>query len=271
VNAGAALDAKTQAVFRSVWLEGLSDLSPEVLRAAFQKTLRETVFWPVKVADIRKHVSHAESNATDEAGEVAWQRVLDIRRRLWNPDIPAPFDRALAAMSERIRQAARAAGVFRDFTASEWESGSLHTWAKKRFLESFAAFSEREQDMHLLPDGEIKDLLADLAEIKALPAPREDFSDLPTRGLEYSAMLKQGIPAMSPEARLLAADHLADAARQVIVQANAKKSTVTVLDGDREAFRKQAERIKALYPESKTTDPILLQFISPSPETAQLS
>src|SRR5258708_11359520 len=73
INAGAALDAKTQAVYCSLWLEGLNDLSPGVLLAAFRKTLRECAYWPVKVADIRKHVSHAESNATDEAAEESWK------------------------------------------------------------------------------------------------------------------------------------------------------------------------------------------------------
>src|SRR5690348_4939558 len=101
VNAGASLDAKTQAVFCSIWGEGLGDLSPSVLEAAFRKTLRECPYWPVKVADIRKHVSCAVSNATDEAAEQAWRRVLEIRRVHWSPDVPGPFNRAFAALSER--------------------------------------------------------------------------------------------------------------------------------------------------------------------------
>src|SRR5437879_2554551 len=80
VNAGAALDAKTQAVYRSIWLEGLGDLSLSVLRAAFQKTLRECKYWPVKVADIRQHVTHAIQNETSDAAEMAWRKVLEIRR-----------------------------------------------------------------------------------------------------------------------------------------------------------------------------------------------
>lgn len=164
VNAGAALDAKTQAVYCSIWLEGLSDLTPDVLLAAFRKVLKEAVYpWPIKVADIRKHVTRAESNASADAAERAWQHVLDIRRRYWNPDIPAPLHRALAALPERVRQAARASGVFRDFTEYEYAHGALHTWAKKQFLESFAAYGEREQDAFLLPDGEIKNLLTEAA------------------------------------------------------------------------------------------------------------
>jgi hypothetical protein len=212
VNAGASLDAKTQAVFCSIWLEGLSDLSPGVLLAAFRKTLRECPYWPVKVADIRKHVTHAVSNATGEAAEKAWEHVLEIRRVHWNPDIPGPFNRALAGLSERVKQAARAAGVWRDYTESEWESGSLHTWAKKRFFESFNAWGEREQDKFLLPEGEVKKLLIEFYKSKSLlPAPKQEV--------------------MPPEERLRVADELADAARKVI------------------GIRKQAERRGPITPE----------------------
>jgi len=182
VNAGAALDAKTQAVFASIWREGLSDLSPEVLLAAFRKALRECVFWPVKVADIRKHVSRAESNATEEAAEKAWQRVLEYRRLYWNPNLLDNHDlaRHLAQLPERVQQAARAAGVWRDFPTTE----ALHVWAKKQFTESFIGWSEAEQ--FLLPDGEIKNLLREFSETKALPAPQVDFKDLHKRGQEYA-------------------------------------------------------------------------------------
>jgi hypothetical protein len=191
VNAGAALDARTQAVFASIWLEGLGDLPVDVLRAAFRKTLRQCAYWPVKLADIRKHVANAESNATDEAAEKAWARVLEIRRIHWNPDIPGPFDRAVAKLSERVRQAARAAGVFREFTASEFEKGALHTWGKKRFIESFTAYGELERDGFLLPDGEVKRLLTDFATAKALPAPAPCFEDLHKRGLQYAEGCKE--------------------------------------------------------------------------------
>ena len=104
--------------------------------------------------------------------------VLDIRRRYWNPDIPGSFDRAVARLSERVRQAARAAGVFRDFDSV----ADLHTWAKKRFVESFTSCGELERDRFLLPEGEIKDLLAGIAEAKMLPAPSSDWSECRARG-----------------------------------------------------------------------------------------
>jgi hypothetical protein len=186
LNAGAALDAEALSVFVALWGEGFADLSDSVLEAAFKKTLKTAKFWPVKVADIREHVTHAETNATEDAAQKAWERVLEIRRAHWNPDIPGPFNRALAALPERIRQCARASGVFRDVESAD----DLHVWAKKRFLESFTAYGEREQDAFLLPDGEIKNLLADFSSVKALPAPATSETDLHTRGVEYGKELR---------------------------------------------------------------------------------
>ncbi len=238
INAGASLDAKTQAVFCSIWLEGLADLPPAVLRAAFQKTLRECAYWPVKVADIRKHVSRAESNATDEAAEKAWERVLEIRRCHWNPDWsnpykPSPFERAVSQLTERVKQAARAAGIWRDYTESEWESGALHTWAKKRFFESFNSWGEREQDTFLLPDGEVKKLLIEFSESKSmLPAPKQE-------------------PAMPPEERLRVADELAAAARQVLGIRPPAPHSVRDTPERRAELADQAAFIRQKYPDRK--------------------
>jgi hypothetical protein len=190
LNAGQALDADAIGVFTAIWSEGFDDLPYSVLEAAFRKTLRTCKYWPIKVSDVREHVTHAEENAAGEAAEEAWTRVLDIRRRHWNPDIPGPLHRALAGLTERVRQAARAAGVFREFTAAEFENGALHTWAKKRFVESFNAYGELEQDRFLLPDGEIKKLLAGFAQAKALPAPRDNWPELRAKSLAYSETLK---------------------------------------------------------------------------------
>jgi hypothetical protein len=185
VNAGASLDAKTQAVYCSIWREGLGDLSPGVLLAAFRKTLRECSYWPVKVADIRKHVSHAESNATLAAAEEAWQHVLECRRLYWNPDLGG-FARDMPNLSERVRQAARAAGVWRDFPTVE----ALHVWAKKQFMEAFIKWGESEADKFLLPDSEIKRMLVDAARSKALPAPQASFENLHERGLRYAEQMR---------------------------------------------------------------------------------
>lgn len=232
VNAGASLDAKTQAVYCSIWRDGLADLPPDVLLAAFRKTLRECPYWPVKVADIRKHVSRAVSNATDEAAEQAWDRVLEIRRCHWSPDVPGPFNRAVAELSERVRRAARAAGVWRDFTAEEYERGGLHTWAKKKFVESFNAWGERQQDAFLLPNSETKKLLIECSEMKALPwtKPKEE-------------------PQLPAQERLRIADELAEAARKVLGLRKPSAYQVKDTAERRAELHSQAEIIKARFPQ----------------------
>jgi hypothetical protein len=247
VNAGQALTPTALGVFEAIWQDDFADLDYTVLEAAFRKTLRECKFWPVKVADIREHIEHAEETATNEAAEEAWARVLEIRRVHWNPDIPGPFDRAVAELSERVRQAARAAGVWRDFTSAEFEKGALHTWAKKRFVESFTAYGELERDEFLLPDGEIKDLLAGVAQTKMLPAPSLDWSECRARGEVYRSQLAiQGPPNLSPEERLRVADELAEAARKVLEQP--PEDVIVVSDEARTALRRQAETLKRSFP-----------------------
>jgi hypothetical protein len=212
LNAGQALDADAIGIFTAIWLKGFDDLPYSVLEAAFLKTLQTCKYWPVQVSDVRKHVTHAEENAVGEAAEQAWARVLDIRRRHWNPDIPGPLHRVLATLSERVRQAVRAAGVFREFTAAEFESGALHTWAKKRFVESFIAYGELERDKFLLPDGEIKALLVGVAKRKALPAPAVVPKQLPPPANATIEPKKEStLSDLSPEA---AAERYAELSRQ---------------------------------------------------------
>jgi len=237
VNAGAALDAKTQAIFASIWRDGLGDLPLDVLQAAFQKTLKECAYWPVKVADIRRHVVKAKEVATADTAERAWQRVLEIRRLDWSPDIPGPFHRALAGLSERVRQAARAAGVFREFTESEFENGALHTWAKKRFIESFHAWGELEQSKFLLPEGETKKLLIEFAKTKALPKPKD-------------------APQLPAEERLRIADELAAEARRVLgLRQPAGPYQVQDNPERRKELQRQAELIKTRYTQPSEARP----------------
>jgi hypothetical protein len=168
-----------------LWLEAFGEMDAALLQKLFSRAFKACKFFP-KVSEILEPLESAEKNAAPEAAEVAWERVLDIRRVHWNPDIPGPFHRAVAKLSERVRQAARAAGVFRDFDSV----ADLHTWAKKRFVESFIAYGENQQDAFLLPDGEIKRLLADVAATKALPAPAQCFEELHKRGLQYAEECK---------------------------------------------------------------------------------
>jgi hypothetical protein len=131
-----------------LWLESFGAMEPAILVRLFSRALKKCRFFP-KVSEILEPLTTAEAKAAPAAAEEAWARVFEIRRLYWNPDIPAPFNRAVASLSDRIRQAARAAGVFQEFESVD----GLHTWAKKRFVESFIAYGELEQDKFLLPDG----------------------------------------------------------------------------------------------------------------------
>ncbi len=206
VNAGQALTPTALGVFESIWQEGFEDLDYAVLEAAFKKTLRECSYWPVKVADVRSRIDRAKEVATSGVAEQAWQRVLELRRRFWNPDVAGGFSRGMPELSPRIDRAARAAGVFRDHESVE----ALHVWAKKKFIECFTRWDEAGESENLLPDGEIKNLLTDFAQAKALPAPAIDFHSLRERGLRYAEQNKlldtyseasRDLPCWEPEKR----------------------------------------------------------------------
>lgn len=183
-NAGQELTANYQESLVALWKDSFADLSDDVLNRAFQKTLNTCKYWP-KVADIRAAIDAISETATAEAAEIAWRRVLDLRRLHWNPDIPGELSRQMALLPEQIRQAVRAAGIFHDFESME----ALHVWAKKRFIESYLRWSELEHDEFLLPDGELKNLLADAAQQKALPDSQETWQEMRARGLAYAAQL----------------------------------------------------------------------------------
>jgi len=147
-----------------LWLEAFGSMDAHTLESLFRKALKTCKFFP-RVADILEQVEHVQEAATSEAAEIAWKQILDIRRTAYNPDMPQYLDRALVRVSERIRRAARAAGVFREHESVE----ALHVWAKKKFVESFTRWDESGESLNLLPDGEIKDLLTAAAQPKALP------------------------------------------------------------------------------------------------------
>src|SRR5271168_1168513 len=127
LNAGTALTPDAFGVYVELWAEGFSDLPDSVFDAACRKAIRTAKFWPVKIADIREQVTHAERNAADQLAEEAWREVLNIRRLHWSPDAPGGFYSGTPVMSERLSTAARAAGVFREHDTTE----SLHVWSKK--------------------------------------------------------------------------------------------------------------------------------------------
>jgi hypothetical protein len=173
--------------FVNVWVGALSDLAPEVLDAACKRTIQTCKFFPTP-AEIRAHIDRADTNANDASAEKAWQRVLELRRLYWNADMPGGFSRGMPKLDERTAQAARAAGVWREFTAAEFESGALHTWAKKKFVDSFVAWGELKRDEFLLPPGEVRDLIEDTAQ-KLLPSPTT-YEEGRARGIAWTEEIK---------------------------------------------------------------------------------
>jgi hypothetical protein len=222
-----------------LWLETFGGMNPAILERLFNRALRTCKFFP-KVSEILEPLESAEKAAAPEAAEEAWRQVLEIRRLHWNPDMrrrdpytPTPFERATAALSERVAQAARAAGVWRDFDSV----ADLHTWAKKRFIESFIAWGELEQDKFLLPEGEVKELLAGVANLKALPAPAQDWIELHARGLAYADELRSS-PSQQPDLK------------RAIRTIRQLSDTPRVIDfeGREKDLRAQAELIRQKYP-----------------------
>jgi hypothetical protein len=227
-----------------LWLETFGGIDPAVLDRLFNRALKTCRFFP-KIAEILEPLQKAEETAVPQAAENAWEQVLDLRRLYWNPDIPGELSHRLAQLPERVQQAARAAGVFREFESVE----GLHVWAKKRFIESFIAYGELERDQFLLPNGQIKNLLADLGQAKALPGPSRNWDECRAAGESYRARVAtQGVPGLSPEERLRIADKLAAAARKVLEQP--RERVVVVSDENRDALRRQAELIRARYPKT---------------------
>ena len=105
-------------------------------------------------------------------------------------------------------------------------------WAKKRFIESDLAWVELEQDQFLLPDGELKNLLAGIAETKALPPASVGWNELRSRGLEYAKTLK------APSERL----------DTVHVMPVCNIPSVVDVDGRRRDLQRQKELILQRHP-----------------------
>jgi hypothetical protein len=245
-----------------LWLEAFRGIPAATLDRLFSRALRTNKFFP-KVAEILEPLVSADKNAAPEAAEEAWSRVLEIRRVYWNPDIPGPFDRAVARLSDRVRQAARAAGVFREVDRAK----DLHVWAKKRFVESFIAYGELQQDAFLLPDGEIKDLLSGLSRTKVLPI-AQDWSECRERGESYRSQLAtQGRPELSVEERLRVADQLSVAARKVLDQRS--EHVVTASVETLKFLRRQAELVKTRYPATDAPEEVRRYLLEPVPPTIQ--
>lgn len=165
LNAGKVLNSEELAVYEALWMRGFSDLSYQILEAAFVLTLREKKYWPIQVADVREHLERTNQMALTEKAALAWEKALEYRRRFVDFDKPGGLSSQAPQLSGRFGAACRASGVLREVS----DPDDLHKWGKKRFLESYIAWTTLGKDNYLLPEGEIKNLLQRAAQEKSLP------------------------------------------------------------------------------------------------------
>ena len=146
-----------------LWLEAFGGMDPATLEPLFKIALRSRRFFP-KVSEILEPLQTVKEAALPEEASEAWQKVLSIRREHFNPDFPQYLVRAVAQLPERVQRATRASGVFQEVS----DPDQLHTWVKKKFVESYSAWDEIEERQHLLPAGPIKSMLTAVAGLKSL-------------------------------------------------------------------------------------------------------
>ena len=164
VKAGEVYGKQITAPLVSIWIEALETYPVETLGPLFRKVFGTCKFFPTP-AEVLEPLQSVKQAALPEEANAAWQKVLDIRRKHYNPDIPQYLSRALAKLPEQVQRAARASGVFQEVS----DPDQLHVWARKAFLESYARWDELEESQFLLPEGELKNMLAEVATAKALP------------------------------------------------------------------------------------------------------
>jgi hypothetical protein len=166
LNADKPLNTREQAVYCSTWEDGFSDVDASRLKAAFVACLRSHAFKTIPtIGDIRKHLQKAEGNAAEEGAAAKWSQVVEYIRLHYSPDIPP---KNAPRITERTQRAINAAGGLAYIADCEPEAKQ---WARKRFIESYIRYGELQQEQFLLPEGELKNLLAGFSQTKALPAP----------------------------------------------------------------------------------------------------
>ena len=142
-----------------LWLEAFGGMDAETLERLFRRALRDCKFFP-RVADILEPLKKTQEAHVPIEAEQKWQQVLSYAQTT-SPDYPSRPIR----IKEQTQAAIRAAGGLdwiRDCPEDDLQ------WAKKRFVESFVSWSLLEKNQYLLPDGELKNLIARAAQ-KLLP------------------------------------------------------------------------------------------------------
>jgi len=152
-----------------LWLERFGGMRPEVLEPLFRKALDTCKFFP-KVSDILELVEHTKGAADEEAAARKWEQVREQIRLHYSPDLPWKGPR----IHERTRRAINAAGGMAYLSECV---GTDLVFARQRFIESYLRWDELKQDEYLLPEGELKKILAGVAQSKALPSSSPSFAE----------------------------------------------------------------------------------------------
>lgn len=180
-------------VMVKLWLNVFADVPPHQVEAAFDKAERQFKFWP-SPAEVLGFISTVENKMGQEQAEQKWQQVRDYIRICYSPDIP-PRDHDLEdgrkqnapRITERTQRAINAGGGLAYLSDCDRESLQ---WAKKKFIEQYIRWGELKKDEDLLPSGQVRDLLGDVAKTKimerALDEPRvtEPLVPKPTEPLQ---------------------------------------------------------------------------------------
>jgi hypothetical protein len=147
----------------ALWEDELSDLSPDVLNAAFRKTMQCCRFWPT-VADIRSHVEAADSTLESAEADKAWDDALSYARRYGNvltSSVPRIGDDA-------SETAIRACGGINFIESCSTEQ---LVWVRKTFLENYGkqkSLPEAAQFSTRKVSPVLREAIDKLAERKAL-------------------------------------------------------------------------------------------------------
>lgn len=158
-KAGEVYSKQITAPLVAIWIEQLGSYRVEQLEPLFRQVFATCKFFPTP-ADVLEPLKKAQEAGTPLEAEKKWFDVLAYAQST-SPDYAARPVR----IKEQTQAAIRAAGGLewiRDCSKDDLQ------WAKKRFVEAFTSWSVMEKNQFLLPDGEVKNLIASHAE-KLLP------------------------------------------------------------------------------------------------------
>jgi hypothetical protein len=178
----------------NLWVEAFrrTQISADRIGAAFDKAEQQLKFWP-SPAEVLALVSAANSKARDEQAALKFDVVRANIRLHYSPDLPWRGP----GISERTRRAINAAGGMACLSEC---IGTDLVFARQRFIEAYMRWDELKQAEYLLPDGEGKNLIADVADRKALPGSQETYEEMRERGLRYAEQVRSS-PAGDPDTK----------------------------------------------------------------------